>query len=155
VPAPIENVPQIASRGFRRVGGLETDTVKVDGVNDRLDVDIAVLDSGIQSDQPDLRVVGGVDCADPTGNWNDVEGHGTIVAGIAAAIDNSIGVVGVVAGARLWSVRVLDEHNGGEDAAILCGIDCASRSRPAWCTSLEQAMIPPTVPVRSRVPTAR
>jgi hypothetical protein len=120
---PIEQIPQIAARGFRRIGGLSMTTVTVDHHDERVDADIAILDSGIQPDQPDLRVVGGVDCADNTGNWSDVHGHGTIVAGIAAAKDNNFGIVGVAAGARLWSVRVLDANLEGEDSAVLCGIE--------------------------------
>ena len=42
-----------------------------------------------------------------TSSANDDNGHGTHVAGIAAAKDNSIGVVGVAPGARLWAVKVL------------------------------------------------
>lgn len=118
---PIEQISQIAPRGLRRVGGLET-SVRIDGREDRPDVDIAVLDSGVQADQPDLNVVGGVNCSSGRG-YGDVEGHGTIVAGVLAARDNAFGVVGVVPGARIWSVRVLDENLQGEDANILCGID--------------------------------
>lgn len=120
---PIEQIPQIAARGFRRMGGLSMKTVTVDGHDDRVNADIAILDSGIQPDQPDLRVVGGIDCADNTGIWSDVEGHGTIVGGIAAAKDNGFGIVGVAAGARLWSVRVLDANLDGTDSALLCGIE--------------------------------
>lgn len=120
---PIEQIPQIAARGFRRVGGLAMDSVHVDNRDDRVNADIAIMDSGIQPDQPDLRVAGGVDCADNTGNWSDVQGHGTIVAGVAAAKDNNFGIVGIAAGARLWSVRVLDANLSAEDSAVLCGID--------------------------------
>jgi subtilisin family serine protease len=120
---PIEQTPQIATRGFRRVGGLAMDNVRVDNRDDRVDADIAIMDSGIQPDQPDLRVAGGFDCADNTGNWSDVEGHGTTVAGVAAAKDNKFGIVGVAAGARLWSVRVLDSNLEGTDSAALCGVD--------------------------------
>jgi subtilisin family serine protease len=120
---PIEQIPQIAARGFRRIGGLSMRSVTVNNHDDRINADIAILDSGIQPNQPDLRVAGGVDCADNTGNWGDVAGHGTIVAGIAAARDNSFGIVGVAAGARLWSVRVLDSNLVGDDSAVLCGIE--------------------------------
>ena len=64
-----------------------------------------------------------MDCADNTGNWGDVEGHGTIVAGIAGAKDNGFGIIGVAPGARLWSVRVLDSNLEADDSAVLCGID--------------------------------
>jgi subtilisin family serine protease len=119
----VEQVPQVATRGFRRVGGLNMSSVTVDNKDDKTDADIAIVDSGVQPDQPDLRVAGGVDCADNTGNWGDVNGHGTMVAGIVAAKDNKFGIVGVAAGARIWSVRVLDSNLNGEDSALLCGLD--------------------------------
>ena len=80
----------------------------VDGRDDRrIDVDIAVFDGGIDRRHPDLDVVGGVDCAVGKG-WDDADGHGTMVAGFAAAIDNGIGIAGIAPGARLWSVRIAD-----------------------------------------------
>ena len=45
------------------------------------------------------------------------------LAGIAAAIDNDLGVVGVAPGARLWSVRVLDANGDGWVSDIIKGID--------------------------------
>lgn len=119
---PIEELAQINSRGIRRIGVPEAPSAKIDNRNQKLNIDIAVLDSGIQADQPDLNVAGGVDCGDGSG-WSDVEGHGTLVGGIAAAIDNAYGVVGVAPGARLWSVRVLDSNLNAEDSDVLCGIE--------------------------------
>jgi subtilisin family serine protease len=86
-------------------------------------VNVAVLDSGVQTDHPDLTVQGGVNCTGDGGGIGDVNGHGTMVGGIIGARDNSIGVVGVVPGAHLWSVRVLDATLNGEDSSILCGLD--------------------------------
>jgi subtilisin family serine protease len=68
-------------------------------------INVAVIDSGIDSSHPDLNVIMSV----PFGNLPDGEdkdGHGTHVAGIIGAIDNDIGVVGVYPGAPLWSLRV-------------------------------------------------
>lgn len=123
--SPIEQIAQITTRGLKRIGGDKSKTADIDGKGPQTDVDIAVLDSGIQPDQPDLRVAGGVDCSGH-GGWDDVEGHGTIVAGIAAAKDNKFGIVGAAPGARLWSVKVLDENLEAEDSEVLCGI--------AWVT---------------------
>ena len=92
-----------------------------------VEVDIAILDSGIDLDHPDLNVhrstdcAGFGDCADGLGN--DGFGHGTHVAGTAAAISNDFGVVGVAPGARLWSVRVLDDNGSGWTSWIIAGID--------------------------------
>jgi subtilisin len=55
--------------------------------------------------------------------WEDDNGHGTHVAGIAAAIDNSIDIAGVAPGARIWAVKVLDESGGGSFSDVICGLD--------------------------------
>ncbi len=73
------------------------------GGNTGAGVDVAILDTGIDSRHPDLVVVDGVDYSDASGtpggtdpaDWNDNHGHGTHCAGIVAALNNSVGVVGV------------------------------------------------------------
>jgi subtilisin family serine protease len=108
----------------------------IDGVDDRVNVDVAVLDTGIDVDHPDLpAVVGGrhfysITYGRPSSrgsfednNYDDDEGHGTHVAGTIAALDNSIGVVGVVPGARLWAVKVLDSSGSGSFSDVIKGID--------------------------------
>jgi subtilisin family serine protease len=52
-----------------------------------------------------------------------VDGHGTFVAGVVAAIDNGIGVAGVAPGARVWSVRVADRRGSVRGSYILCALD--------------------------------
>jgi subtilisin len=90
-----------------------------------IDADIAILDTGIASyDDDDLNVVGGHSCiGNNPNNWQDDEGHGTHVAGIAAALDNDQGVVGVAPGARLWAVKVLDNRGAGTFGDVICGLD--------------------------------
>ena len=86
-----------------------------------VDVDIAILDTGVDFDHPDLNVFHRVDCAKGgpftqkcrDGEGDDGYGHGTHVAGSAAALDNSIGVVGVAPGARIWSLKVLGDDGSG------------------------------------------
>lgn len=119
---PIENIPQISPRGLRRIGGPLSPTAKIDNIDQRVNTDIAVIDSGVQIDQPDLNVVGGCDCTGGN-NYGDVEGHGTIVAGVLGAKDNQFGIVGVAPGSRIWSLRVLDETGYGDNSAVLCAID--------------------------------
>jgi subtilisin family serine protease len=117
--------PQVPSVSARRVGALLSPTAKIDGIDERVDVDIAILDSGIQPDHPDLNVRGGTDCVRDTKkpSWADRDGHGTLVAGIAAAIDNGFGRVGIAPGARLWGVRVADPEGLIEDADLICGLE--------------------------------
>ena len=99
-----------------------------------VDVDIAILDTGIDLDHPDLYVVQGVDCrrlnkktGDCKVGGNDDNGHGSHVAGTAAAIDNGLGVVGVAPGARLYAVKVLDRSGSGTVSGVIQGIDWVTR----------------------------
>jgi subtilisin family serine protease len=63
-------------------------------------VEVAIIDTGIDGDHPDLNVLGDVNFSGgPSGAWDDGNGHGTHVAGTVAALDNDIGVVGVAPGA--------------------------------------------------------
>jgi subtilisin len=87
-----------------------------------VNIDVAVIDTGIDLDHPDLNVVGGRNCSTETG-FDDGNGHGTHIAGTIAAKDNSQGVVGIAPGARLWSVRVMNSSGSGSIAAVICGID--------------------------------
>ena len=115
---------QTLPTGVDRVDADLSPTAKIDGLDERVNADIAIIDTGIQADHPDLNVVGGHNCinADPA-DWGDGYGHGTHVAGIAAAKDNGIGVVGVAPGARLWAVRVFDSTGFSLLSWIVCGID--------------------------------
>jgi subtilisin family serine protease len=81
------------------------------------------MDTGIDIFHPDLNLAGGVDCTDSQDGINDLNGHGTHVAGIAAARDNDIGVVGVAPGARVWAVKVFDIDGTSSESRILCGME--------------------------------
>ncbi len=57
---------------------------------------------------PDLNVYRNVSVINGSINGDDGNGHGTIVAGIAAAKDNDIGIAGTAPGARIWSIQACD-----------------------------------------------
>ena len=89
-----------------------------------------VLDTGVDLNNADLNVDTGRshNCVAAIGfrgkdTPDDENGHGTHVAGTAAAIDNDLDVVGVAAGAPVVSVRVLDRRGSGTTAEVVCGID--------------------------------
>jgi subtilisin family serine protease len=71
-------------------------------------VDIAILDTGVSLDHPDLNVYNNVSFIDGILTGDDDLGHGSHIAGIAAAKDNSMGVLGVAPGAKLWAIKVCD-----------------------------------------------
>lgn len=110
--------------GIKRIYADKQPLARIgDRVN--IDVDIAVLDTGIAR-HPDLRIGGGHNCSAEDGRdpskWTDRYGHGTHVAGTIAAIDNGRGVVGVVPGARVWAIKVLGDNGSGKTSDIICGL---------------------------------
>ena len=117
----VRTTAQTVPTGVRRVDGPLSGTVSGNGAG-AVDIDIAIIDTGIDLDHPDLNVAGGVNCSTGTG-YDDDNGHGTHVAGTAAAKDNRAGVVGVAPGARLWAVRVLDDSGSGNWSSVICGVD--------------------------------
>lgn len=110
---------------------------------------IAVVDTGVDLGHPDLssKIVyyPDADFSEPDGTCTrvgkgknatkectqdgaqDKNGHGTHVAGIAAAItNNGIGVAGVAPGASILPVRVLDAEGGGTSDQVAAGIRYAA-----------------------------
>src|ERR1043166_4704117 len=124
----IKKFSQTLPTGIDRVDGDLSSTKSGDG-SGTVNAGIAILDTGIQLNHPDLNVVNHVECITTpqcitgTGAGDDDDGHGTSVAGIAAAKDDSNGVVGIAPGARLWAVKVLDSNGDGFDSDIIAGID--------------------------------
>ena len=129
---------EIVPAGIRRVKAWTDGTTP----GPDIDVDVAVIDTGIgpigsngtpaamdpvaPQGKPELNIKGGYNCTDLShpGRWGDDSGHGTHVAGIIGARDNSVGTVGVAPGARLWAVKVFDGPVGNE-ADIICGLEWA------------------------------
>jgi len=124
---------QTVPTGLPRAFVTSNSNMDIDGADDfRVDVDVAVLDTGIDLQHPDLNVLGGVDCTLRSGRTyycgagnggDDDHYHGTHVAGTIGALDNGIGVVGVAPGARLWAVKVLNSQGSGATSGIIGGID--------------------------------
>lgn len=74
-----------------------------------------VIDTGIDFEHPDLTVDAGLSKSFISGqrSADDENGHGTHVAGIIGAKNNTIGVLGIASGATLVSMRVLDKDGEG------------------------------------------
>jgi subtilisin family serine protease len=89
---------------------------------------VAIVDSGVQADHPDLagRIGPGYDAVDGDSTPQDGDGHGTHVAGIVgAATGNGVGVESVAPGATLMPVRVLDDTGSGTIDRVARGVDWA------------------------------
>jgi subtilisin len=126
---PVRAVAQTLPTGINRIEGDLSSTVSGNG-SGAVTVDVAVIDTGIDVDHPDLNVVGGKNCS--TGrSFDDGNGHGSHVAGTVGARDNSLGVVGVAPSARLWAVRVLNNAGSGSWSSVVCGIDFVDSKSPA------------------------
>ncbi|KIY23880.1 S8 family peptidase [Mesobacillus subterraneus] len=97
-------------------------------------VKVAIIDTGIDPNHPDLTVKDGTCTLDDSVSPNacsksylDENGHGTHVAGIIAAKNNEIGIVGVAPNAELFAVKALDGNGEGTTSTIMAGVDWAIR----------------------------
>ena len=110
--------------GVKRIGA---GFVHDDG-NKGAEVKVAIIDSGIDYNHPDLddNYAGGYDFVNDDDDPMDDDGHGTHVAGTVAAEDNGEGVVGVAPEAFLYALKVLDETGRGYVSDIVAAIEWAT-----------------------------
>jgi len=90
---------------------------------------VAVLDTGVDEDHPDLQanIIDGWNFVDNNDNVTDLDGHGTMVTGIIAAVaNNGIGIAGVACGVSIMPLKVLSSSGGSWidlDRAIIRAAD--------------------------------
>ena len=126
---PIHAFAQYIPNGIARVHADISKTASIDAVDPpRIPVNVAVLDTGVDTSHPDLNVAGGHSCTKGH-SYDDHYGHGTHAAGIIGALDDRTGVVGVAPGARIYGVKVLDDDANGTTRELLCGIDWVTSTR--------------------------
>ena len=119
---------QVLPNDQNRVDADRSPTKSGDGAG-AVNVDIAIIDTGVQADHPDLNVFKCVSFVNnptpgvPQESCNDGNGHGTHVAGTAAAKDDGNGVVGKAPGARIWAIKVLSDSGSGSFSDILEGVN--------------------------------
>ena len=111
--AEVKLCDQTIPTGILRMNLTNFPMTRLTGTDRRIGVGVALLDTGIQTNHPDLNVVQWVDFTGDGNGGNDWNGHGTHVAGIIGALDNGYGVVGVAPGVRLWAVQTVGpvHHN--------------------------------------------
>ncbi len=93
--------------------------------------DVGIIDTGISTSHPDLaaNIKGGVSEVWYTSSYNDDNGHGSHVAGIVGAINNTVGVVGAGPGVNLYAIKVLDRNGSGYLSDVISGIDWATANK--------------------------
>jgi subtilisin len=134
---PVPSDAEVAPFWWLRIGGTVDEarnTTVGDGskAQGSVNVNVAVIDSGIDGAHPDLNVRGGVDCSSGTPvtvNPIDKLGHGTSVAGIIGARNNNLGIIGTAPGTPLWSVRVVDDYDVITEESLICAIDWVTSTR--------------------------
>jgi subtilisin family serine protease len=132
----LPNDPYIVSGAawqFQRVGADQT----WDQVNNAAPVVVAVIDTGLNVNHPDLigNIVAGYDFVTGKPNVIDLAGHGTAVSGtIAAVANNGIGGAGI---SGLANIKIAPYRTGGAysgdtqlDVAYICAALLKAAERP-------------------------
>ncbi len=118
-PSPSPSTSQILPWGVNRIDAEQVwSTTTADPIK------VAIVDTGVDLDHPDLaaNIKGGVNTIYPWRSYDDDSGHGTHVGGIVAAVNNTIGVVGVGPQIDLYGVKVLNSGGSGYVSDIIEGI---------------------------------
>ncbi|MEK3883762.1 S8 family serine peptidase [Paenibacillus sp. PL2-23] len=114
--------PELAKQGYLgRIGAHKA----WETVREHTGLTIALVDTGIDLDHPDLQdnVVPGVNLVTPGQPADDDNGHGTSVAGVIAAKgNNGIGISGILWNAKLMPIKALDEWGDGTEKDLGEGI---------------------------------
>jgi subtilisin family serine protease len=120
-PSPVQPA-QVLPWGIDRV-----DAELVWGTTVGAAVKLGVIDTGIELAHPDLAagIKGGYNAIDNSKSANDDNGHGTHVAGIVGALNNSIGVVGIGPAIDLYAIKVLDRRGSGYLSDVIEGLNWA------------------------------
>ncbi|MFV9511316.1 S8 family peptidase [Tepidibacillus sp. LV47] len=122
IKGKIFSKPQVIPWGIKRIhADLAWPVTQGKGVR------VAILDTGIAFDHPDLRpnVKGGINLLNRLLPPYDHNGHGTHVAGIVGAVNNRIGVVGAAPEVDLYAVKAFNKDGTAKLSDIIKGID--------WC----------------------
>jgi subtilisin family serine protease len=117
--------------GINKIDADISSTLAGNGSGVVSNINVYVIDTGVDSRHGDLNVVRHVNFAG--GSNRDCHGHGTHVAGTIAARDNTSDVVGVVPGAPVTGVKVLGCNGSGSTSGVIKGVDwvTANAKRPA------------------------
>jgi subtilisin family serine protease len=128
-PAPTTPVEEPTNSTYKKITALPGETIPwhiaMNGYGDGTGKTVWVIDSGVDTDHPDLNVdlsrsasmIFGVESVE------DGFGHGTMVAGIIAAKNNGSGMIGVAANATVVALRVFDDAGHGTMSRAISAVN--------------------------------
>ena len=100
--------------------GADVSPNKYDGKN----IKIALIDTGVSSHE-DLNIAGGKSFVENNALYYDDNGHGTHVAGIIAAKNNKLGVIGAAPNAEIYALKALDNTGAGYYSQVIAALEWA------------------------------
>lgn len=97
---------------------------------------VAVIDTGCDMEHPDLKenLLPGANVIDLNASPQDDNGHGSHVCGTIAGLNNSLGVVGVAPGAKIFPIKALDSKGNGTLGHLLSAIELAIKEKVDFIT---------------------
>jgi subtilisin family serine protease len=122
---------QTTPYGIALINATTSSTIAGNGSGSVSNVNVYVIDTGVDPGHPDLNVVQSVSFARGGSKTGDCNGHGTHVAGTIAAKDDTQGVVGVAPGAPVHAVKVLNCQGSGQWSWIISGINWVTQNHGA------------------------
>ncbi|HEY3368231.1 MAG TPA: S8 family peptidase [Symbiobacteriaceae bacterium] len=112
---PLEMVPE----GLRLIRAPQAWTV-----SEGAGVSVAVIDTGIDHQHPDLapNIAGGINLVIPGALPQDVDGHGTAIAGVVGAARMGRGMAGIAPKARLYAVKAVGSDGASALSTLLLAL---------------------------------
>lgn len=117
----IQSTADLVTPNLEQVKASTTLSAGVTGTG----VKVAVLDTGIDTESSELKISGGVSFVPEEATFDDLNGHGTHVAGILAALQDDHGLVGVAPNVDLYAVKVLNKNGVGSYSQLIEGLEWA------------------------------
>jgi subtilisin family serine protease len=123
----VKAIAQTLPWGIDQIEADASSTLAGNGSGEVSNVNVYIIDTGVDASHADLNVVNHVNPSGAGGGNKDCNGHGTHVAGTVAAEDNANDVVGVAPGAPLTGVKVLNCSGSGSWSGVVAGIDWVTK----------------------------
>ncbi|MFC5402393.1 S8 family serine peptidase [Cohnella soli] len=121
IDSPIQLAADRIIPDIEQIHAASSSVQGVDGTG----IKVAVLDTGINTESAELSIAGGVSFVPEEPSFDDLNGHGTAVAGILAAQKNETGIVGVAPGIDLYAVKVMNQSGVGYYSQVIDALDWA------------------------------